>query len=361
MRRLPFGAAALALALACTPDFDSPSTVKDLRVLAVNADTPEVLVDVGRLATITTLPPPAELPALLAEAQMMLPDSFPPVTLTPLIADPRGEGREVELRVAVCGDTGAGRDRGRDEGPGGVRDVTGRGACRESAVLASGVRVIAGPDGELGWQVAFNPTKPMLAAALATDTFGAVFGLPLSIELTAAAPAGTDPLERVIARKRVVFMPRLAPDQVANKNPIITRLSYRTEENGPATDFDLADPLRAPPTVSLGGELWLEPEKGETEKYLARNYDRATAQLLTEEATEALRYAFFATAGSFSPGSTTTDPPVLRDNPVIDLKSKYEAPATLDPGQSDLVHIWVVTRDERAGSSWVKVAVRLVP
>lgn len=349
----------LLAALACTPDFDNPTTVKDLRIIAVPADTPEVLVDVGRLATIETLPRAEELPALLAEAAMRLPESFPPVTLNPLLIDPRGGGRELQLRAVLCADTGMGRDRGRDEGPGGVRDTTGRGACGGATPVAEEVRSVAGPDGVVPWTVTFAPTKPMLAAALSTDAFGAVFGLPLSIELSAAAADGT---EGVAARKRIVFMPRLSDEQVPNRNPTITRLTYRLHEHdGPRIDLDLANPLAAPPEVPLGGALWFEPEKGEMEPYSARTYDRASGTLRTDSTVEALRYAFFATAGSFAPASTTTEPPPILDRPVLDLASKYEAPATLEPGQSELVWIWVIVRDERAGSSFVKVAVRLVP
>jgi hypothetical protein len=141
---------------------------------------------------------------------------------------------------------------------------------------------------------------------------------------------------------------------------VVTGLTLRYSDDDPGLPFNLADPLADPPPVSLGAEVIIEPDRGETELYPTMVSDRRTGALTLTFATEALRYAFFASAGTFSPPSTTTDPPPIRIRPKRPLASHYHAPTVL-PEQGDLVYFWLINRDERAGSSYVRVAVRLVP
>jgi hypothetical protein len=348
-----------ALCVGCTPDFDNPTTVKDLRILTVEADTPEVVVDVGPLATIDQLPRPEDLLPLLMEAAMRLPPTFPPVTLRPLIVDPRGGGRPVHVRAVVCiSGKGSDTDRGRNAGPGRLRDTLGTAACPEDAQLLreDDMLPLGDRSGVVPCDVTFVPTREMLIEAIKDDPYGGVYGLPLTVQITASAGD-----EEVVARKRVVFSPQLTPDQVPNKNPLVTALHYRLDEDGPAMPFDMADPLAQPPTVPLGSKLFIEPDRGDTEMYLARVSDRMTGKLSNEMATEALRYAFFASAGSFGPATTTTEPPVIRGPGLHPLQTRYDAPKALEPGEGEVVRLWVIVRDERAGASHVQVVVRLVP
>ena len=93
----------LLLAIGCTPDFDDESTVKDLRVLGINADPPEILFTGGPLSQQDELCPRAEvLSALAQEVSMNLPTSMPVVTLRPLVVDPHGAGRPVHYRAVAC-------------------------------------------------------------------------------------------------------------------------------------------------------------------------------------------------------------------------------------------------------------------
>jgi hypothetical protein len=352
----------LLLVAGCLPDFDDPSTVEDLRILSVEADTPELVVDVGPLATLENLPRAEDLAPLLGEVATRLPATFPPITLRPLIIDPRGAGRPVHVRAVVClSGRGSDADRGRNMGPGRINDTLGTGSCPEDAQLLREDDIIPPSDGwETGvvpCEITLVPTREMLLLAVMSDPLGAVYGLPITVQVTATAGD-----ESVIARKRVVFSPQLTPEQKPNANPTIPRLVHRTDEDGPATPFDLTDPLAQPPSVPLGGELFLEPERGEMEPYLARISDRTTGRLSNEPVKEVFRYAFFATSGKFGPGATTTEPFALRSTEAKHpLASKYQAPKALLPGESDLVRVWVVVRDERAGASHVQVALRLVP
>ena len=136
--------ALLVLALAavgCTPDFEDESTVKDLRILGVSADPPEVLFSGGPISQQAQLCPRAEvLMALTQEIAMNLPSaSLPVVTLRPLVVDPRGAGRPVHYRAVACVSPVAEQGGGGNMMPGGVRETIGRGACPDNApVLGEG-------------------------------------------------------------------------------------------------------------------------------------------------------------------------------------------------------------------------------
>ena len=72
--------------------FDDPSTVKDLRVLGVEAEPSEVILDVTDPADVASV-------------------AIPPLTLTPLIIDPAG--RPVSVTVSACANEAGGYGIGR--------------------------------------------------------------------------------------------------------------------------------------------------------------------------------------------------------------------------------------------------------
>jgi hypothetical protein len=349
------------LLVGCTPDFPDPTTVQDLRLLDVSADISEVLVDVGPLAALDQLPDQATLAPLLVQAAATLPASFPPITLQPLVVDPHGQGRPVHFRVVTCvnlagGQSGEGMGLGMGMGGAGrIRDTVDRDPCPEGSPLLGEGDGTPGPDGVVPFPVQLTVTREVLLAAITADPLGVVFGLPLTIQFTVSAGE-----ESVIARKRVVFTPRLAPDQTPNRNPTLPGLLLRRTTDDPGTPFNLADPAAAPLEVPLATDVSFDPARGETETYSAKVLDRGTTHLSLERSTEALRYSFFATAGDFGPATTTTDPPTIRTPGPHPLATTYHAPDKL-PAGGDLVRVWIVVRDERAGSSWSQVVIRLVP
>jgi hypothetical protein len=355
--------AACSLLLGCTPDFDGPSRIKDLRVLAVVAEPSEILVDVGALATLDQLPTPAESLVLLQEVSATLPETFPTVTLRPLVVDPFGDGRPVHYQAVLCGNGTPSSDRGRGR-TGGVRDTVAREACPpDSPVIAEGdatpplVAADSPPDTPreiaVPVRVDFVPTREMVVAALTSDPLGAVFGLPLIVQFTFTAGE-----EKVVARKRVIFMPRLQPDQRPNQNPRLRSLTYETSGEL-AGSFNFDAPLRSPPSVRSRMTLTVGPEPFES--YPIRILDRATGALETRTVDEeTLRFSFFTAAGSFSSGTVSTRDEILRQDVPPDLSVRYNAPASL-PVHGPLVSLWVVARDERGGSSFTRVVVRLSP
>ncbi len=348
-----------ALLAACAPDFEDRTTVKDLRILAIEVDPPEILIDVGDLATIETLPTAADL-AKLQAAAMGLPETFDPVRVRPLVVDPAGRGRAVRFRLVACGNAPPAQGRERDRGPGGVRDTISRATCPTgSAVVAEGDAVPAGnpPDVVVEMHATFVPTRDLLRGALAADPLGVIFGLPIVIELTVSAGG-----EHAIGRKRVIFGPRLSADQAPNSNPAIPRLGSRKSREDAPKVLDLAASERELPAVSLGAKLLLTPEREPATPYPARVFKSDTKRLATLQVDkETLRYAFFATAGKFSPASSSTEPSPLRDKPTDGLTVTYEAPKALGPEAPRTAHVWIVARDERGGSSFVRFALPLTP
>jgi hypothetical protein len=359
LRRLPLLPLFGLLLLACTPDFDNETTVKDLRVLGGSADPPEVLLDLGPTSMLPDLcPSEGTLTALLAEAAMRVPASLPTITVRPMVVDPQGAGRPVHYRAVACVSPTGGigeQGGGGNMMPGGVRQTVGRGVCPDNAPLL-GEGDATPPPGSLmpKIEVPLTLTPDLLMAALKQDQLGLIYGLALTVQVTASAGP-----EQAVVRKRVLISDRLTPEQTPNQNPITPGVSYRKTEDDPLVPYDPAQP----PMVRLGEKLRIQPSPGTKETYPTRIGDRHTGCVHTQTVTEALRFAFYATAGTFSPDTTTTEPPVFRD-PAPDphrLESVYEAPKELVPGQSDLVHVWIVTRDERVGSSFIELTLRLVP
>jgi hypothetical protein len=353
--------ALLVLVGACTPDFDDVTTIKDLRVLGVAADTPELLFDGGPMSMAPTLC--VDLPtlqALDAELGMHLPQSFPTVTLRPMVADPAGMGRAVHFRAVACvSPAGTLNPEMMGMGPGGVRSTIGRGECPADApVIGEGDATPAAGSVLAPIEIQLAPTAPLVVGAFLADPLGAVYGLPLTVEITVSAGG-----EQAITRKRILIAARLTADQMPNQNPVITQLNFRHTEDDALAPFDLQNPRGNPPQVHLGGKLRIEPVAGTKEMYPTRVGDRTGGCTSIQPETEALRYAFYATAGTFSPDATNTEPPIFR-SPGPDLhrlESVYQAPKELLPGQSDIVRVWIVNRDERAGASIVEVALQLIP
>jgi hypothetical protein len=176
--------------------------------------------------------------------------------------------------------------------------------------------------------------------------------MPVVFQVTANAGA-----ETARAIKRAVFWARaVADDQRPNVTPVIP--SVRVYD---ARDEATAEPLPdhiapldegvAQPVPTDG--LWVDPAPADAEPYVTAVLDRATGQVVAHHvARETLSYAFFATAGTFSPLQTSSEPPPgVAVTSRVHIESKYRPPGA---GAAPLdVTIWVVVRDERGGASWL--------
>jgi len=344
---VPAGVVVLAIfaaAAAGCGNFQDVSSVVDLRVLAISADPPEILVD----------------PAMLGAAPFQ-------TKLTALIADPAGGDRAINVDALAC-------PRQIDA----VTAATGKNGvvCKpfdpQSADPDASVAVTPLPPdspaasrtsfGDAELDIPYTFPSDLLVRGYKLDPFAQLgFQMPITFQLTVSAGA-----EREIAIKRVIFTvpPPDHADQPANANPRITALSGYFTRDGQANavdplPFDLGNPAPLP----VGSSLWLEPQGADTEAetYFTRVLTRdANPQVVVSEVKETLRYSFFATAGIFSPPSTNNVPPVLRSQPErIHLESNYRTPAVMPPDPQ--VTFWIVVRDERGGSSWIKGRFLLVP
>jgi hypothetical protein len=170
LRLLAF--ALLALAQACDPGFDEPAFVKDLRVLAIAADSPEFL----------------DLDSPRTEWK---------VRLTALIADPAGAGRPISCRLQSC-----------------VLSQNQR--CEDPATT---LKLAEGPctDGENPFDVTLP--RDLVEKALAKDTFKGFNGVAVWIEWIVTAGS-----EEVHAVKSVVFAVADPPGRTANVNPGVAGL-----------------------------------------------------------------------------------------------------------------------------------------
>jgi hypothetical protein len=209
-----------------------------------------------------------------------------------------------------------------------------------------------GPEHPISFQFPVPP--PLLDLAFTLDPFGAQgFQLPVVVQLELAAGG-----ESIVATKRVIFSQQLndRPTQTPNQNPVpgsIRVYPARDAQRMPIDPMIIDD--QHPVGLTPGAQLWFEPMDTPREGYSTRVLTRDNPpQVVTQDvAQETLRFAFFASAGTFSPPETSTVKSLLRNEQAEPhLESQYTAPRVVPEG--GVVTIWIVSHDERGGTSWVK-------
>jgi hypothetical protein len=336
----------LLLALGCT-EFDHPSTVKDLRILAIAAEPSEVILEEG--------------------------GAIPPIALSALVVDPAG--RPLAFTVRACANNprapsapGSGSESSGNYPAGGTRSTVGSARCPPEGPTswAMPVAVTAAPDGAA---FTLQLTAEQLGAAFRSDVFlglmgkphgGFDLGLPITVQLDAAAGD-----ERVTAIKRVIFWPRkLRDDQRPNQNPVIAQVdSYLDRDTTTLLPVGPRQVLTdAPATVRVDQRPWIEPSGAQAEPYLTTVVDRFTDEVrLHDVPAETLSFQFFASAGKFEPWQTSSELAFgATPQGRIPLEAQYQPPpaeALVPDGtgrRSREVRIWIVARDERGGASWTE-------
>ncbi|HVZ75074.1 MAG TPA: hypothetical protein VHJ20_21980 [Polyangia bacterium] len=354
----------LGLAPACG-NFADPSTVVDLRVLAVETDPSEVVLKVNGL-------PADPLNASLAtlEAITIDPASIPTIHLTPLVLDPRPAAAGVPITYSLTACPNDPYGAAPPAGGGGNVDPSGGAHTTVGSTLCDGARV----SWPLGDHIpADGPhdvtlTPAQLLQAFQTDIYldqygrphgGFDLGLPINLELTITSGAGT-----TVAIKRVLFWAQPLPGQKVNVIPTIPQIvTYpdRTEDWAPLGTQGTLD-AGTPAHVPLGGQLWLQPIllDAERESYVTTVIERDPPYLAVPDvvAHERIRYAFYTTAGHFDPARTVSElaPGVTG---TVHLESRYVPPSSLDGVRTDasgaaVADVWIVVRDDRGGESWVQ-------
>jgi hypothetical protein len=353
------------LAAACT-DFENPTTIIDLRMLAVQTEPSEVILDADLSNPAMPVVDPANNPGIL---------------VTPLIVDPRGEGRPVTYTISACPNNPfAAAPQGGGQGggafpSGGARTTVGSALCDENGpntwVLTEGT-----VPAERGIEVFL--TIPQLTAAFMADIFpdqfgnlhgGFDLGMPLTLDIK--VDAGTEQIRGV---KRVLYWAtRINDAQVANQNPTIDRLDlFNVRDEATFEPMDPPEEIKPAPEMPHPVDeglrtVWIMPSAGNAESFQTTVIDPDTHRAVpfTVER-ETLRYRFFATAGTFAPANTSTE-----RNPVFDvtkpsrIESQYTLPTadqiTTEADGTAVVTIWVVVRDDRGGESWQQRQLRIKP
>jgi len=352
-----------ALALAGCGNLDDVTTVKDLRVLAVQAQPAGFLV-------------PLDAPGSVAAQDLR-------ATLTALVVDPQGQGRTLTFTGQACPDYLNTVQPLEGESSRVCPDAAATAALPPPLDTALAATPLATADQpgqtaptsaiEYRPQVSFGLTPAQLGlffspagtgdadldAAIAYDRD---FGMDAIVDVTFQLGS-----ERARVLKRVVYWPLLpaaevpatfAQPQLPNQNPRLVDLQLFRHRD--TTSGDPMDPYPdATPTLSLsaGDKLFVQPVPAPdaAERYLLRVRNTQTNVVETEDvARELLTYQFYATAGTFTPDTRQSElsPVYTSADGRVHVDSEYHPPKAVDLPADGQVTVWVVVRDERAGTSW---------
>lgn len=281
-------ASTMVLMASCTPGFDEASLVKDLRLLAVQAEPPEYLVEGER---------PKEWP----------------VTLRVLLADPRGAQRHLTCEVRWC-------DLGR------ARTCEGKDWTPILPPLPCNVGVSE-------FQVSI-PDEIVQFVQGKDPTYGTPVHSGVAVWLEILVRGGE---ETLYGLKSVVFSPKQPKDRTANKNPKIAKVLAGEEEvlEGGVIRYRTGEPL------------WIEviPDKDAKEKYLLPTLYPVGG---VAEETEFMTVAFYADGGSFSEATRSDQPSSVFEEAPTGEEARLRSRWT-PPDEAKEVHFWFVLTDGRGG------------
>ncbi|HEY4184722.1 MAG TPA: hypothetical protein VGP07_06605 [Polyangia bacterium] len=346
-------------------DLDDVTTVKDLRVLAVMAEPAGFLVPLDA--------PGAGSPAALQ------------ATLTALVVDPKGAARPLTFSGEGCPDyldtISAASGQGTRVCP--DARVTGQFPAPVGPALAT--TTLFPPDAP----GAASPAPPSTIEYHPRATFGltpeqlglffspAVTGDPTLDGVTAYnRDFGLDAIVDLTFRlgsedatviKRVVYWPLLPAaevpasftlPQLPNQNPRLVDIQLFRHRN--TVTGDPEDPWPdSGATLSLAAKDKLYvlpvPAPDAAERYLLRARNSQTSAVETlDVARELLTYRFYATAGTFDPDTQQSELSSVLTSPDgrAHIDSQYNLPKLADLPPDGEVTVWIVVRDERAGTSW---------
>jgi hypothetical protein len=349
--RWTFAVALAAIAAGCAGDVPSPTLVEDLRVLAIRAEPPEVLVD----------GPGAPLGS---------------VTFDALVVDPRGLATSYTwsfcpvASAETCGDY----DRKRAAAPE---------AAQPALDLARALQAQgdAGPppDGGVGDQAIGSFAVPLPEELFAYHLADSALGLGNGAWLSAVLALRTG--EQVLtAQKRVVLNARdlsvwnpqlqaafgwqvcaagstepgclpLAP-RTPNHNPDIATVELA---RGAHADVPFA-PVDGPISVAPGETVRLRPvlADGAIESYQTIESALQGSTLHVVDRSEEPIVSWFTTAGKVADEHTAAQL-------TKTLDTAYTAPDAPPQATGGRVSVWMVVRDQRGGVGWTRVDLVVTP
>jgi hypothetical protein len=302
----------LFLLVRCVGPTDDSTQVHDLRVLAATFDPPEIMSPDCTNQQITTF------------------FFLQPIKMKFLIADPKGDGRDIDYTVSACANVND--HKCEDEGDFATLDAgtTQAGEFNFKATLAT---IILDPDGG-------SPT-PLLQETISQDLYKGLGGVrvPVNLHLTAGD-------EQVYAQKLMVYSCKFFADQKANVNPVLPGMNL----DGQPWDEGVTR------TLSGNAPFVMEPPdfSDREEDYIVPSFSLDPINLH-----EAWKISWHATLGKFS--STETG--------GVDFSGEGEkhrnewAPRTEDviAGQEQDVTFTFVARDGRGGIGWIQRTAHWIP
>ena len=287
-----------ALLAACPDDLEKQSEVVKLRVLAVQAEPAELIIDLSK-------------------------NAFPQTTLTALAVEP--SGAPVAMEYALC--TVQQQVPPPDVDCPGTQGIPLASAGSTAAVLDLGdPRVSA-----LALQLMQDGGIP--DGGTASDSFPVLVGFSATAPahtLSDGGPPGANGGDLQVFRGLTTVAAR-APGAPPNQNPAIAALLMGGVEI--AADGTTAAPTRTTQRLTPA------PAPGSKE--------------VADGGVEALGYSFFATAGSIS-ALRSTD--TTATGQPSDTSIDWTTPDAAQP-----VRLWVVVRDGRGGVGWIERTVQVTP
>lgn len=331
MRALFASGLVVLLASGCVTGQDNPTTVKDLRVLGMRFEPPEVMMTgcnvqllLGAAAGATdggtiTLPP--EFQALLAAY------AGRPLDFTALIADPAGAGRELNYRLLACANRG---DRACDNEGDFIELKSGTTTGGElSLKVAPGIQFL--DDGL---------ATPLLLEVINQDTFKGLGGVRVPVVLELSAP---DTGEKIYAQKLMVYTCQFFPTMKQNVTPVLPGIVF---DGQPWPENEVKD-LTGLQDIALAPEDFTELE----EPYVV-----PSLQLRPIDLVESWKVTWMTTSGTMS--SYNTGGTELNGNTERHRSNwKPDQSAT----ESKDVDFFFVVRDGRGGNSWTKRSLHWSP
>jgi hypothetical protein len=335
MVRHPALFAALAIT-ACTA-FQSQDIVVDIRVIAMEANLPEQLVDIPSFVD----PPP--LATLVAQIQ--------PTQVCALVADPT-HMRSLRWSMTLCNYN----EDERCDDNGDPQELLGSGLepSPDYTVPEPSMCATVQPDATF---------VGVIENALANDPLDGLQGLDYSVVLRVGG-SDADPSLDLYAEKMLQLAAKDPPDRTPNTNPYLTDV---TVQIGDPDSEDLSAPVvlpfgrcvdqTTPFAMPAGKKARITPVEPPGVRQV---YTLPTLDGSDETFVESLTYQWTATAGDFDNGTTGGPADVLGNLPP--LFTDWIAPDASQVGSAGSdVPLWIVQRDERFGVHWYESCIHVMP
>ncbi len=234
------------------------------------------------------------------------------------------------------------------------------------------------------FQFLYNPVGAMLGsnpsvslrAKVGDETLRATKRLPLTFRnpstpitlLRLFAPTVEIPLARVfcpagtVPKKAVELGCVLLKRRQVNQNPVFNAIETAFGK-GADTPFEpwirfVDGVMEEAPELRLaaGDKLRLLPVLSDdsVEVYETIHADPENFSLSVRESEEQISVAWFSTAGDWQEDTTYTKNTKTLDN-------RFTAPSEVPAVDGGLVHVWLVVRDNRGGTTWQHITIQVVP